>query len=364
MNGFSKRQLVTLLAAVPVLVGVFVLAGSAAATPTVGSKRADAQRAMEQINQMDRQMEIVGTKWQGAQYHLHQTTHKLAVTKVSLNLARKSLGAARHALAKRVISVYMEQGDGSNSTVAILLQATSLQDMVDRIDARQRISDHDSRVVKQVKTLRDQTASEAASLERLQGKQRAYASQIAAQWSELKRKKAEREAYVSSVKREIASLIAEQNRQAQLAAAQARRTIANYNSAAPTTSSGVSPGYTAPAASSVGAAVVNAAMSRLGAPYVWGAAGPTTFDCSGLVVWAFAQAGISLPHYSYSQMAMGAPVAPGDLQPGDLVFFYGGSHVGIYVGGGNFIHAPHTGTVVQVNSLASHGSLTAARRIG
>jgi cell wall-associated NlpC family hydrolase len=102
-------------------------------------------------------------------------------------------------------------------------------------------------------------------------------------------------------------------------------------------------------------------MSRLGAPYVWGSAGPTTFDCSGLVVWSFAQAGISLPHYSYGQMAMGAPVAASDLQPGDLVFFYGGSHVGIYIGG-QFIHAPHTGTVVQVTSLGSYG-LTAARRI-
>ena len=108
---------------------------------------------------------------------------------------------------------------------------------------------------------------------------------------------------------------------------------------------------------------VRAAMSRLGAPYVWGAAGPTTFDCSGLVVWSFAQVGISLPHYSYSQMAMGSPVSYSDLQPGDLVFFYGGSHVGIYIGGGQFIHAPHTGTVVQVTSLSSY-SLTAARRIG
>jgi len=104
-------------------------------------------------------------------------------------------------------------------------------------------------------------------------------------------------------------------------------------------------------------------MSRLGARYVWGAAGPTTFDCSGLVVWSFAQVGISLPHYSYSQMSGGSPVSAGDLQPGDLVFFYGGSHVGIYIGGNQFIHAPHTGTVVQVTSLSSY-SLSAARRIG
>jgi cell wall-associated NlpC family hydrolase len=363
VNGFSKRQLATFLFAVPALVGIFVLAGSAGATPTVSSKRAAAAQAVEQINQMDQQLEKVGTAWEGAKYHLSQTSTKLKATKISLGIARRSFAASRHALAQRIIAVYMEQGDTSNSTVAILFQATSVQDMIDRVDARQRISDHDARVVKQVKTLRDKTASEAASLQTLQSKQQAYLSQVTAQRSDLQRKLSERKAYVASVKKEIASLMAEQKRQAAAAAARARQTVASYNSAPTTPSSNVSPNYTAPAASSVGAGVVSAAMSRLGAPYVWGAAGPTTFDCSGLVVWSFAQVGISLPHYSYSQMAMGSPVSYSDLQPGDLVFFYGGSHVGIYIGGGQFIHAPHTGTVVQVTSLSSY-SLTAARRIG
>ena len=402
MNGFSKRQLATFLLAVPALVGIFVLAGSAGATPTVSSKRADAQRAWDQIKQMDRQLEKVGTAWEGARYHLNQTNTKLKATRISLGIARRSFAASRDALAKRVIAVYMEQGDTSDSTVAILFQATSLQDMIDRIDARQRISDHDARVVKQVRTLRDKTAAEAASLQKMQAKQQAYLSQVTAQRSELQRKLSERKAYVASVKKEIASLMAEQKRQAAAAAARARRTIASYKSStstssptaptapksststssptAPTapksstsTSSPTAPtapksptstsSPTAPVASSVGAGVVNAAMSRLGDQYVWGAAGPTTFDCSGLVVWSFAQVNISLPHYSYSQMAMGSPVSYSDLQPGDLVFFYGGSHVGIYIGGGQFIHAPHTGTVVQVTSLSSY-SLTAARRIG
>jgi cell wall-associated NlpC family hydrolase len=362
VNGLPKRQLVTLLIALPALAGVLVLAGSAVATPSISSKRADANRAWEQIKQMDIKLEEVGNKWEGARYHLGQTTARLRSTKVSLGLARKSLGASRHALAKRVISVYMEQGQASDSTVAILFQATSLQDMIDRVEAAQRISDHDARVVRQVKALRDKTAAQAAALEKMQARQQVLLNQISAQWSALKKQKAERQAYVASVRNEIASLIAEQKRQAEAAAAQARRTVESYNST-PTPSSTVSPIYTAPAASSVGAGVVQAAMSRLGAPYVWGAAGPTTFDCSGLVVWSFAQVGISLPHYSYSLMSGGAAVAPSDLQPGDLVFFYGGGHVGIYIGGGQFIHAPHTGTVVQVTSLSSYG-LSAARRYG
>jgi cell wall-associated NlpC family hydrolase len=362
VNGFPKRQLVTLLIALPALAGVFVLAGSAVATPSISSKRAAANQAMEQINQMDMKLEEIGNKWEGARVRLSQTNTRLSRTRYSLGLARKSLGASRHALAKRLISVYMEQDNASDSTVAILFEASSLQDVIDRVEAAQRISDHDATVVRQVKALRDRTATQAAALQKLQAKQQAYVSQISSQWNALKRQKAEREAYVASVRKEIASALAEQKREAAAAAAQAKRTVASYNSGA-TVSSPVSPSYTAPAASSVGAGVVNAAMSRLNAPYVWGAAGPTTFDCSGLVVWSFAQVGISLPHYSYDLMNGGAPVSPSDLQPGDLVFFYGGGHVGIYIGGGQFIHAPHTGTVVQVTSLSSYG-LTAARRYG
>jgi len=362
VNGFIKRQLTAFLVAVPVLVGIFALAGSAFATPTVSSKRADAQRAWEQINQMDQQIEVVGNKWQGAQYHLKQTTNKLSATRVSLDLARKSLDAARHALARRLISVYMEQGDASDSTVAILFQASSIQDMIDRVDAAQRISDHDTRVVKQVRTLRDQTAAEAASLEKLQARQQSYSNQISSQLNALKSKQAEREAYYKSVKKEIASLQAEAQRQAHLAAIQASRTVASYNKPVSSPTSPSTP-YVPVPASSIGAGVVQAAMSRLGRPYVWGAAGPEEFDCSGLVVWSFAQAGRpGMPHYTGSLMAGGTPVSTSDLQPGDLVFFYGGSHVGIYIGGGQFVHAPHTGTVVQVASLGSYSAVTAAVR--
>ena len=86
-------------------------------------------------------------------------------------------------------------------------------------------------------------------------------------------------------------------------------------------------------------------------PYQWGGASPSGFDCSGLVMYVFAQIGVSLPHSSYAQFGMGSPVSLSQLQPGDLVFFAGASHVGIYIGGGQFIHAPHTGDVVKISSL-------------
>jgi cell wall-associated NlpC family hydrolase len=95
---------------------------------------------------------------------------------------------------------------------------------------------------------------------------------------------------------------------------------------------------------------------------VWGAAGPTTFDCSGLVQWAFAQVGISLPHYSGAQFADGVQIPMSDLEPGDLVFFSDpGEHVAIYIGGGQIIEAPHTGAVVHI--VPMYSDFTQAVRI-
>ena len=91
------------------------------------------------------------------------------------------------------------------------------------------------------------------------------------------------------------------------------------------------------------------AMGKIGTPYVWGASGPSSFDCSGLTMWAYKQVGINLPHYTGSQFNAGTHVSRGDLQPGDLVFFYSDlHHMGIYVGGGKMLHAPHTGDVVKI----------------
>src|SRR5207245_11126826 len=89
----------------------------------------------------------------------------------------------------------------------------------------------------------------------------------------------------------------------------------------------------------------------LGEPYGRGGSSPRAFDCSGFVAYVFAQIGVSLPHSSYAMFGMGTSVSIGDLQPGDLVFFTGASHMGIYIGGGQFIHAPHTGDVVKISSM-------------
>nr|WP_268913800.1 C40 family peptidase [Corynebacterium uropygiale] len=101
-----------------------------------------------------------------------------------------------------------------------------------------------------------------------------------------------------------------------------------------------------------GNAIVDAVRSKVGAPYVWGAAGPDAFDCSGLVYWAHQQAGKSIPRTSQAQAAAGTPVALSDLQPGDVVAFYGGaSHVGIFVGNNTIIDALQSGTPVGERPL-------------
>ena len=105
-------------------------------------------------------------------------------------------------------------------------------------------------------------------------------------------------------------------------------------------------------------------MKYLGIPYAWGGASPAGFDCSGLVMYVYAQLGILLPHYAAAQYGFGSPVSRDQLQPGDLVFFDGLSHVGIYIGGGQVVHAPQTGDVVKISSLSDFGAgYVGARRL-
>jgi cell wall-associated NlpC family hydrolase len=112
------------------------------------------------------------------------------------------------------------------------------------------------------------------------------------------------------------------------------------------------PDIVLPEATNVGTTALRAALTQRGKPYVWGAAGPDSYDCSGLIMWAFAQEGISLPHYTGDQWNSGMHVSRADLEPGDLVFFFADiSHVGLYIGNGLMVDAPSTGQVVQVQPV-------------
>jgi peptidoglycan DL-endopeptidase CwlO len=118
---------------------------------------------------------------------------------------------------------------------------------------------------------------------------------------------------------------------------------------------GIPPGDVAPPGAIPGngnpeaSTIIQAALSRIGSPYSWGGSGPSAFDCSGLVMWSFQQAGISLPHSSQALAQGGQPVSTDQMQPGDLVTYYSdASHVGIYIGDGMMVHASTYGTPVRV----------------
>ena len=132
--------------------------------------------------------------------------------------------------------------------------------------------------------------------------------------------------------------------------------------AARTATDGVPVGVTL--GNNAGSLALRAAMSRFGRPYVWGATGAGTFDCSGLIYWAFKQIGITMPRSSAEQAMVGRPVAPNDLRPGDLIFFYHPvSHVGIYAGDGKVLNAVQTGDVVRYTDLSKMKNYNSARRI-
>ncbi len=203
-----------------------------------------------------------------------------------------------------------------------------------------------------MKTFQANVKRVAARLQHAQSEQQQIVSQRAAERRSIESRLAQRQTLLASVKSEIAHLRAvEASRQLQLA----RSARARINVAGPrvggTLGIGAATSEASVAPPSQYGGVVGIAMRYLGTPYVWGGASPGGFDCSGLVMYAYGQMGVSLPHSTYALYGMGVAVSRDQLEAGDLVFFNGLGHMGIYIGGGQFIHAPHTGDVVKISSM-------------
>jgi peptidoglycan DL-endopeptidase CwlO len=336
------------------LVGIAALCAAASANADPGSvatKQAQAQQVLAQIQTIDRNLDGAVEAYNLANVRLHKIEGDQRENRKQLVLARSNLKVAQKSLAARLVTAYTSTQD--NSTLAVVLGSSSFEDMLNRVEAVNSTSSQDASIVQQVTAFKAAVNRHRTELQNAHAEQQRVVAEKAAQRQKIESQLSTRRQLLSSIRGEIARIkAAEAAQQRQLqAAAQSR--LAN-ETAPPATGIGV--GASTPEGSTVAppnvhGGVVGVAMRYLGVPYVWGGSTPRGFDCSGLVMYAFAQIGISMPHSSYAQFAMGTPVSISQLQAGDLVFFAGASHVGIYIGGGQFIHAPHTGDVVKISSL-------------
>jgi peptidoglycan DL-endopeptidase CwlO len=341
---------------------IFLVAvGPASADGTIASKQAQAQEVLSKVQQLYSDQERAAEAYNYAGMQLKQIDADLQLNGKNLVAAKNSLAHSQQAIATRVRELYVK-GDG-DSTLEVLLGSTSLEDVVNRLDAIQRVSSQDSRILSAVKRYKKEVLQRRSQLQDARAKQADLVQQRAQQKQAIEGQIAEQNQLLSTIKGQIKQLkIEEQQRQAQLAAqARARAEAirlaaerAQHQAAAQAAvnAAHVEPGFNPDVPAPQYGSVVSIAMQYLGVPYVWGGASPSTgFDCSGFVMYVFAQIGVSLPHHAASQYNYGVPVSRDQLAPGDLVFFDGLGHVGIYIGNGQFIHAPHTGDVVKISSL-------------
>ena len=298
----------------------------------------------------------------------------LAQNRIDLAIAKGNLKRAERALANRVVAIYTS-GE-TNSTLDVLVGSRSLVEIMDGLETVSRVSDQDTQVLGDVRTFRRQVQRRRASLRNARARQAQLVAERAAHKASIEAQLADRRSMLSSIRSEIAQIrAAEQRRQAELER-QARARLAQPQPLIPSLAApspdteAEAPSAEAPSVLPTPApakygGVVGIAMQYLGTPYVYGGASPSGFDCSGFVMYVYAKVGVSLPHNAAAQYGHGTPVDRSQLQPGDLVFFNGLGHNGIYIGGGSFIHSPHTGDVVKISSMSGWYSSTwvGARRL-
>jgi cell wall-associated NlpC family hydrolase len=336
-----------------------LLAVGPASGQSVTSKRAQAEAIVAEVQQLDSSLAKSIEAYNYANVELDRIDQDLVSNGRHLVAARKSLVVAQGRIAERLRDLYVN-GEG-DSTLEVILGSQSLDDIIARLDAIERVSSQDARILKTVKQYRKEVETRRARLHEARADQARLVSERAAQKASIEGRLAERQQLLASVKDEIAELQAEERaRQAALAVqararAQAQQLAvqAQQDTAQATyDDSYVAPAYDADLPAARYSHVVPIALQYLGIPYVWGGSSPSTgFDCSGFIMYVFAQIGVSLPHHAASQFAYGTPVSQDQLAPGDLVFFDGLGHAGIYIGGGQFVHAPHTGDVVKISSI-------------
>ncbi|TDB36998.1 MAG: hypothetical protein D9V44_10895 [Actinobacteria bacterium] len=298
----------------------------------VDDKRAQALKVKAQVEDLDAEVEIATEAYNEANASYRAVTAKVTANEKKLGELTAHQKKLQKHLDTRVNSMYRS---GPLGFLEILVGANTFEELATNWDLLQAMNEQDAEAVADLKVTRAEVSKTQAELKTNQAQAKKERDALASQKSAIEKRLADRKKLLNGLESEIAQL----EREAEEAA---RRTYRP-----PVRDAGGDPG-TQPKSG-----IVDIAKSKLGSRYVWAASGPNTFDCSGFTMWVYAQVGVSLPHSSRAQYNSGPRVSKANLKPGDLVFF-GRSvihHVGIYVGGGMYIHAPSTGDVVKISSL-------------
>jgi cell wall-associated NlpC family hydrolase len=306
------------------LVPLTVLSGGSGSPASAAPSQAKLEAQLEQLN---RQADQLVEEYNQSRLALARVRKIRDAMRQQASGAAQNLKALQATLGARAAAAYVQ---GAGNTLAAVLDSDDPASAIDRVQVLELLASHDG-------DLLDRLALAGKAYD---GRKRDLAA-------------AEREAAA-----EVARLDAKKA-EVERAAARTRELLRQLKarSAAPSPSPTPSPSPSPPPSaggSGAGAIAVRYALAQVGRPYCYGGAGPSCYDCSGLTMRAWGQAGISLPHSSAAQYGVGRHVSASELQPGDLVFYYSPiSHVSIYIGNGQRVSATHTGDYVRVQSLGS-----------
>jgi cell wall-associated NlpC family hydrolase len=354
-------------------VGIGVGLATPAQADNVGDTKAEANRVWEQIQSDGQRLEATIERWNGAKLRLQQTMGRIHENEVRLATARVNLKKARHALNISIINAYKNP---QPDPLQAALSARNFGQVLEQFSLLDRARSYNASILTDIRDYRTDVDKSQRVLNRERNARRDTVAELASLQQQIKASVAAEKQRYNGLRAKVRRLI-EERRQAEIAASRRVAEAQRRLQAASTTQAvavndigGVStsdPGVSVPlpAPSTLGEAAANIALGQLGTPYVWGGGAPGGFDCSGLVSWAYGQAGLGgLPHFTGALWNSGTHISSqGDLAPGDLVFFHGLGHVGMYIGGGNFVHAPHSGDVVKISNLATYSGYDGAVRI-
>ncbi len=350
----TSRPFPCLLGLVLVAAAALLVLGAGVAAPepaAIQQKRAEVSRIQAELARIDGEVERAAEAYNGARYRLGLIKVRIERNTRQIHGTEADLERSRARLAERLRSLY---ANPPPTFAEVIVETGSVAAATDELDLLDQIADMDAGVVSTLKGSKARLETLQAQLLADERRAAAAVDHAAAQKQKVESLLAQRQAILDNVKGELREMIrAEQERRRRIAAAQ-KAALAAARAA----------GYDATALPSGGsnAGAVAVALQQLGTPYVWGGAAPGGFDCSGLASYAFAQIGKSVPHYTGAIWSAFPHVASGTEEPGDMVFFNGGAHMGIYIGNGQFVHAPHTGDVVRIANLADRGDYMGAVR--